>query len=80
LSQAPLDEIPASLMPCVVLLEDGSSRVLLAHEASHQWPETSSIESSGESSTESSADTSDTPTDDDTEAAPSGPAYQLLDP
>ncbi|MDO6788462.1 type I secretion system permease/ATPase [Cobetia marina] len=80
LSQAPLDEIPASLMPCVVLLEDGSSRVLLAHEASHQWPETSSTESSGESSTESSADTSDTPTDDDTEAAPSGPAYQLLDP
>ncbi|WP_176503644.1 type I secretion system permease/ATPase [Cobetia sp. 5-11-6-3] len=80
LSQAPLDEIPASLMPCVVLLEDGSSRVLLAHEASHQWPETSSIESSGEPSAESSADTSDTPADDDTEAAPSGPAYQLLDP
>ncbi|WP_127735538.1 hypothetical protein [Cobetia sp. ICG0124] len=41
LSQAPLDEIPASLMPCVVLLEDGSSRVLLAHETSHQWPESS---------------------------------------
>ncbi|AOM01486.1 type I secretion system permease/ATPase [Cobetia marina] len=80
LSQAPLDEIPASLMPCVVLLEDGSSRVLLAHETSHQWPETSSIESSGESSTKSSADTSDTPADGDTEAAPSGPAYQLLDP
>jgi ATP-binding cassette subfamily C protein LapB len=39
LSQAPLSDIPASLMPCVLLMEDGSSRVLLAQDSAHQWPE-----------------------------------------
>ncbi|WP_404326780.1 type I secretion system permease/ATPase [Cobetia sp. UIB-001] len=68
LSQAPLSEIPESLMPCVMLLEDGSSRVLLSHEAAHQWP------------AESSSDTSDTQADDDLDTTPSGPGYKLLDP
>ncbi|MCK8067449.1 type I secretion system permease/ATPase [Cobetia sp. 1CM21F] len=68
LSQAPLNEIPESLMPCVVLLEDGSSRVLLSHEASHQW------------SAESSSDTSNTQADDDLAPPPDGPGYKLLDP
>lgn len=72
LSQAPLSEIPESLMPCVVLLEDGSSRVLLSHEASHRWPDKSSSESSSESG--------DTQADDDTGATPSGSGYKLLDP
>jgi len=80
LSQAPLNEIPESLMPCVVLLEDGSSRVLLSHEASHQWSAESSTGSSSESSSESGSDTSDTQAGDDTRATPSGPGYKLLDP
>ncbi|MDL2193062.1 type I secretion system permease/ATPase [Cobetia sp. LC6] len=80
LSQAPLSEIPESLMPCVVLLEDGSSRVLLAHEASHQWPDQLSTGSSSESSSESSSDTSDAQADDDLDTTPSGPGYKLLDP
>ncbi|GED41857.1 type I secretion system permease/ATPase [Cobetia marina] len=80
LSQAPLSEIPESLMPCVVLLEDGSSRVLLSHEAAHQWPAESSTGSSSESSSESGSDTSDTQADDNLDTAPSGPGYKLLDP
>ncbi|MBU3007529.1 type I secretion system permease/ATPase [Cobetia amphilecti] len=80
LSQAPLNEIPESLMPCVVLLEDGSSRVLLSHEAAHQWPAESSTGSSSESSSESGSDTSDTQADDNLDTAPSGPGYKLLDP
>lgn len=80
LSQAPLNEIPESLMPCVVLLEDGSSRVLLSHEAAHQWPAESSTGSSSESSSESGSDTSDTQADDDLDTTPSGPGYKLLDP
>ncbi|MEP4558352.1 type I secretion system permease/ATPase [Cobetia amphilecti] len=80
LSQAPHNEIPESLMPCVVLLEDGSSRVLLSHEASHQWSAESSTGSSSESSSESGSDTSDTQAGDDTRATPSGPGYKLLDP
>ncbi|MFE8875722.1 type I secretion system permease/ATPase [Cobetia amphilecti] len=80
LSQAPLSEIPDSLMPCVVLLGDGSSRVLLSHEAAHQWPAESSTGSSSGSSSESGSDTSDAQAGDDLDTAPSGPGYKLLDP
>ncbi|TVU69982.1 type I secretion system permease/ATPase [Cobetia crustatorum] len=75
LSTAPLEEIPGSLLPCVILMEDGSSRVLLAHDEKHQFdkPETPQDPDDAHSPR---VDDGETPTP----ASRTGPALKLLDP